>query len=298
VARLRFQWLAILAIPLVAWPAAGQEAEAPEQPAAAQPQPTTEQPQTDSSSSSTAAVVLHALENEAKRYLSDGGGYITAPIHWDETDWKKFAGFTFVLGGLLMADHRIYIASQNHRSDFTNNVSDATTPFGAEYAWGVAGGLLVGGLIFKSENTLDMGREAIEAGVFSGLLVNLVFKPVFGRERPLTSNGHTDFDPFSGNNSFPSGHATLAFSVASVVAMRADGWLIPGLAYALATVVAFDRVNDQAHFPSDVFAGAVLGTVTGRFLVARHRRQAAGEQPKVSIDVTPTRRGLVAHVLF
>jgi membrane-associated phospholipid phosphatase len=135
-----------------------------------------------------------------------------------------------------------------------------------------------------------MGREAIEASVFAGLITT-VLQPIFGRERPGTSDNETLFKPASNNHSFPSGHATLAFSVASVIAARSSGWFWPTLAYTTASVVAFDRVNNRAHFPSDVLAGAAIGISVGRFIVHRHERSDY-DKPKVSVSLTPIPHGL------
>jgi membrane-associated phospholipid phosphatase len=80
--------------------------------------------------------------------------------------------------------------------------------------------------------------------------------------------------------------------------MRSDGWALPTLAYTAATIVAMDRVNDRVHFASDVAAGAIVGTVTGRFLVARHRREEAGKKPRVDIELIPIRSGLAARIRY
>jgi membrane-associated phospholipid phosphatase len=47
------------------------------------------------------------------------------------------------------------------------------------------------------------------------------------------------------HQSFPSGHATNAFAVASVAAGHADGWVVPAVAYSLASGVAVSRMNDN-----------------------------------------------------
>lgn len=241
---------------------------------------------------------LDALRGEARRYGSDSLALFTAPLQWNGSDRMKAAGFAVVLGGLLALDRKIDHGAQANRSGFTNGVSSATTTFGAAGAFEVSGALLAGGLVFQDANTRDMGREAIEASVITGLLNNLVLKPAFGRQRPNVSNGQTDFEPASRNASFPSGHATEAFSVASVVAMRASGWVVPAIAYTAATLVAFDRVNNRAHFSSDVFAGAVLGTVTGRFLVSRHRAEEDGNSSRLRLEISPIPGGLAAHLAF
>ena len=250
------------------------------------------------------ARVFQRVKQEAGRYVADAAGIVTAPAKWDSRDWKKLAGATVILGGLFLADESIDHGIQNNRSHFTDRVSAATTSLGGGRGPELAGVLIASGILLHSPNTRDLGRDAIEAGLFTLLLNQLALTRV-GRVRPYRTDGETSFEFGSRNTSFPSGHATEAFSVASVVAMRAPGWIIPGLAYAAATVVAFDRLNDRVHFASDVFAGAVLGTVTGRWLVARHRREeekGAPEEkntiPKISFDIVPIRNGLSAQFRF
>ena len=242
--------------------------------------------------------VVRALGEEAARYGKDSLALITAPTRWNRQDWERAGGFTLILGSLLLADRRLDREAQNNRSRFTDRMSQATTSLGGGDGEKIAFGVLAAGLVFRDDGTRDTGREAVEASVITALLNNYVLKRAFGRERPETSGGGTVFKPGSSNSSFPSGHATTAFSIASVVAMRSEGWVIPGLAYTAATLVAFDRVNTRAHFPSDVFAGAAFGTAAGRFLVARHRREKADEAPKIALDVVPIRGGLQARLRF
>jgi membrane-associated phospholipid phosphatase len=103
-----------------------------------------------------------------------------------------------------------------------------------------------------------------------GLFVTTV-KRMIGRARPMVT-GHADpfvFAPFiwrSEYASLPSGHATTAFSV-----LVAFGTLWPRgrtvfLIYALAIIVS--RVVVTAHYPTDVLAGAVVGTI-GALMVRR-----------------------------
>ena len=98
--------------------------------------------------------------------------------------------------------------------------------------------------------------------------------------------------PLPHDASFPSGHATNAFALASVVAAHSDGWLIPTLAYSVASGVAASRMNDNAHWASDVVAGALIGASTGRFIAHRHRK--ANRQAVVTLVplIGPRRVGL------
>jgi membrane-associated phospholipid phosphatase len=111
-------------------------------------------------------------------------------------------------------------------------------------------------------------------------VVSAAIKTVTRRTRPNSIPPNGDFSDtwfktgwgssFSGKASFPSGHTITAFSVATVIARRygRHRW-VPFVAYGLAGVVGFSRVTNQAHFPSDVFAGAALGYCIGRFAVLR-----------------------------
>ena len=243
---------------------------------------------------SASKVVGDALWNEIKRYGSDTAGLVVAPFHWDAQDGWRAAGAATLIGGAFAADRAVYDAFARNRSDFTDSVSKYTTWFGAGGGFAVAGGLIVTGLAVGSDDVRDMGREALETAIIAGLFTNVVIKPTAGRWRPSESDGETKFDPFSGHTSFTSGHATQAFAVASVIAMRSPGWVIPTIAYGLATVVACDRINDRAHFASDVVTAALFATATGRFIVHRHRQESAlvtEERPKTSVEVVPIADG-------
>jgi len=234
---------------------------------------------------------------EAKRYVADSFAIVTAPIHWNVADWERFGGVALLVGGLMLADETIDREVQQNRSRFTDRVSDATTGFGGAFSTNVGVGFLAVGYLLRDWDLRETGRETLEAGFLAHLLDKWVLKRAFGRERPIDSNGETVLRPGSVNDSFPSGHATQAFSVASVIAIRARGWLIPTLAHTAATLVAFDRVNDRVHFASDVAAGAVLGTAVGRFIVNRHKR-AQGQKPAADINLVPIPGGLSVRLVF
>jgi membrane-associated phospholipid phosphatase len=89
-----------------------------------------------------------------------------------------------------------------------------------------------------------------------------------GKERPSQSGGQVRFHgPSTRYSSFPSGHASAAFAVATVLGTRYRKYRLP--LYLLAGAVAWARVNAARHFPSDVFVGAGIGIYSGRY-VLRH----------------------------
>jgi membrane-associated phospholipid phosphatase len=114
----------------------------------------------------------------------------------------------------------------------------------------------------------------LESFVFSGILGNSL-KYVGHRSRPRTGNPYNTWNGLSFNKddgmSFPSGHTACAFAVATIVADQyRDHRVIPVIAYGMATLTGLSRVNDNAHWASDVFLGAALGYFTSKSLLNRH----------------------------
>ena len=67
--------------------------------------------------------------------------------------------------------------------------------------------------------------------------------------------------PNGGENSFPSGHATLSFCSAEFLRRR-YGWSWGLPAYAVAGFVGYSRVDAREHYAGDVLAGAAIGAVS------------------------------------
>ena len=78
-----------------------------------------------------------------------------------------------------------------------------------------------------------------------------------------------------GSTSFPSGHTTAAFAAATVFAQEyKDRLWVPILSYSAASLIGLSRITENAHWASDVFAGAALGYVTGLQVVRNYHRYA------------------------
>ena len=102
---------------------------------------------------------------------------------------------------------------------------------------------------------------------------------MIGRDRPTAGNGAYSFHPFGGR-ALPSGHATQAFAVASVIATSYDQLWVKATAYGAAVVGSYIRVRRGKHFPTDVAAGALIGTAVGRSVVHFNRKlRSGGSEP-------------------
>ncbi len=237
---------------------------------------------------------VEAVGNEAVRWWEDSVALVKAPASWDRGDWTVLGGTLAGTGALMAGDRNAYDWAVRNQSFSRDSTAKYVSKLGAEYSIALSAGLLAGGLAFGNREVRDTGRDAIEASVLTGILTNAVLKPAFGRERPYESGGATVFQPFSSNASFPSGHTAQAFTVASVIAMRSEGWIVPTLSYTVASMVAVSRVYQQAHFPSDTLVGAVLGNAVARFVVNRHR-PPAGAPDALRISLVALPGGLAAH---
>lgn len=237
-----------------------------------------------------------ALKREVRRYGNDSLAIVKAPLSWNKKQWELAAGSALIAGGLMLADKDIDRAVQRNRSNATNNIAKASAPLGAQYGFELSGTIWIAGTLLNHQNMRETGRDAVEAGVIAYVIDAGLLKHLFGRERPQESDGRTVFVPFSSHDSFPSGHTTEAFAVASVIAARSKSWPIPVIAYSLATLVALDRMNTRDHFASDVVAGAFLGTAIGHFIVHRHGEEEKGVLSKATLEIVPIRHGLAARI--
>ena len=101
-------------------------------------------------------------------------------------------------------------------------------------------------------------------GVGLPSLITGILKRVIGRSRPplFHSVGSLGFHPFARDylyEAFPSGHATTAFAAALVLGVLAPRWFAVALLGAIG--IALSRVVTDAHYPTDIIVGAVMGTL-------------------------------------
>ena len=147
------------------------------------------------------------------------------------------------------------------------------------YPW-VAGGLYGIGLAADAPSLRKAGLAGLE-----GILITTVFtgvvKGAAGRARPFAGRGAFSFRPFSGNASLPSGHASNAFVMATVIARSVHRTEVSWAVYAVATSVAAARVIQDVHWTSDVAAGALLGTGVGWAVTA-------GDEGNRALRVAPS----------
>jgi membrane-associated phospholipid phosphatase len=193
--------------------------------------------------------------------------------------WVPTVAIAGVTGVLIATDpHDEPYFRNNSAFEETSEIFSTTNTEIVEIGFPAA--VYLTGLLRHDSYTQQTAILAAEAYVDS-VIPNVVIKDISRRLRPSAVPPNRDFrDTFfqSGatvlgkGSSFPSGHATAAFSIATVMARRySDHKWVPWVAYGVATLISLSRISDMAHFPSDVFLGAALGYTITRFDVFRDR---------------------------
>lgn len=229
---------------------------------------------------------FHAKEDQAegvetqsnedfwKIYVSDTKSILTAPSRWERSDWIKASLIMGITVGLYIYDQDIEEWVQENRNDSSDNIASFAKPFGdGRYTLPPLGILYIYGHFCENEKAKRVSLLSLESFVISGIFTQAI-KLTGHRHRPNSGDQYDTWDgpSFStGHLSFPSGHSTAAFSIATVIASEYDDKvLIPPLAYGIATLTALSRVNDDAHWTSDVFFGSAIGYFTAKAILGLH----------------------------
>lgn len=217
---------------------------------------------------------------------------ITAPLRWENDDWENAGWDTLaVAGAALILDRPLRDEMRRHAPN-NNGFMLQVERLGAQYAVGVVGGFYLAGALGENENAMHIAEDSFAASLIASGLITPAIKLVAGRSRPRANVGIYHFKPFSAANaSFPSGHTTEAFALASVIANHYEETWVTCASYSIAGLVGIARTYHDAHFASDVVAGAIIGTLVGKSVASYNRDRRAG---KVAVlpEIAPGMLGL------
>jgi membrane-associated phospholipid phosphatase len=230
-------------------------------------------------------------------YLWDGGAI---PFIWG------------ALGARLALDH--YATPRSSPLMFSPAEGGAASPAWQVPGWtvSVGAGVLAGTLVIGGDDSRWYHAKGVAESLVTGSAITAALKLTFGRHRPDWAPS-TDLD--EDRRSFPSGHSTQAFAIATyataylrrhVFNAYRDGDRFPAyeiatyvLLYGGATGVAAERVFHHQHHVTDVLAGAALGTTTSLlFFRYQERRYRTGKHGEIMPYVTPMASAKGASVSF
>lgn len=248
--------------------------------------------------SNTTARKSDDLHLNFKTYFSSLGYDIkqqaTLPFHTKTKDWVKAGGFALLTGAVSLTNKPVnrFAVNLHNNNPAVASISKYATNFGGAYELYAIGGFYTYGLIFKNQKLKTTTALATQAYIVS-VGITTVVKYLAAEQRPYFTDPLTNkkgpifHGPFYASkkdsygkklsredfSSFPSGHATAAFAVATVYAMEyRDKPLIPILSYSAATLVGLSRLTENKHWPIDILAGGMIGYISGRQAVKNFDR--------------------------
>jgi membrane-associated phospholipid phosphatase len=250
---------------------------------------------TDTADNSVQSPAYHKPEKiNIPFYLSllaaDCKQVFTTPFHMKGSDWATAGKFALAAGTLAFLDEPVQRSASRlmYKHTTMQNISRQVTNFGGPYETYALVGLGAYGFLFKKEKMKTTTLLASQAYITSAA-IEKILKFLTDRQRPFVADSNfADIEPtFHGpfyktsipgspnrsNSSFPSGHTTVAFAVATVFAMQyRDKPVIPILAYSAASLVGLSRLAENKHWATDVLTGAALGYLSGKLVVNNFHR--------------------------
>ena len=212
-----------------------------------------------------------SLEHEFfKNILRDQKAIWTAPLHVERSDakWIIPSGIGFMA---LATTDRITgdeIGEANRQDRASQVISDVGSVYSIA---AVTGAFYFIGREKHDDRARETGVLCAEA-LIDSVIVEGALKGITQRARPADGRERSEF--FDGGSSFPSGHATQTWAVATVIANEySDRRAVQIAAYGIASAVSVARFTGHKHYISDVVAGSALGWGIGRYVYSAHHRR-------------------------
>lgn len=151
--------------------------------------------------------------------------------------------------------HRLADNRTTGKNAFYHTISDVNGPLTV----GIPIGWLAYGILDKNTRATQSGMIWTAAQLVNGALTYSL-KVAVNRPRPAAADPTLIALEDVRIHSFPSGHTSSAFALATSISLDHPKWYVITPAYLYATLVGYSRCYLGVHYPSDVIAGALLGT--------------------------------------
>jgi hypothetical protein len=223
--------------------------------------------------------------NASRIFIEDGWHIFSSPARMSSDDAFKLGAYLTITGIIFTFDEEILeLIQRNEDSAILKplwEIGDFLEPVGHMGNTNAyfMGGMAVGYVTGMDKVTLICG-QLLESHWLAGLGKNLAGELV-GRSRPYEEMGAYSFGN-KDSTSFPSGHASNIFQVATILSYHVDRKPFTWTAYACAGLVGLQRVRSDMHWPSDVFLSAVYGTAVARAVLKLHEKRDVTVMPHVS----------------
>ncbi|MDI6046293.1 phosphatase PAP2 family protein [Flavobacterium yafengii] len=114
--------------------------------------------------------------------------------------------------------------------------------------------------LIKKDSTIKKQAIFIGEVFLVNAFITTALKHTIKRDRPFETYPDIDQAASSLGKSFPSGHTSLAFATATSLSMAYPKWYVIAPSFVWAGAVGYSRMHLGVHYPTDVFAGAIIGS--------------------------------------
>ncbi|MGE5356669.1 MAG: phosphatase PAP2 family protein [Deltaproteobacteria bacterium] len=143
------------------------------------------------------------------------------------------------------------------------------------------------GLIGKNKDIKSKGMVMIQS-ILVSTIISKPMKYIISRERPFVTYPELEKLSDGGSPSFPSGHTEAAFATATSLSLAFPKWYVIAPSYIWAGAVGYSRMHLGVHYPSDVLAGAIIGSASS-YMTYRANKWLQGRKKK-NIDNSDFKR--------
>lgn len=158
-------------------------------------------------------------------------------------------------------DDRILIDLSEHRTPRQTGFFMFISKYNNLVNVAVPAGVLAAGVIDNNKGTRQNALYIASSSAVN-LLLTSVIKRVAKRKRPFQANIKINAVYQPNEYSFPSGHTSSAFTTATALSQVYKKWYVIAPSYLYAGAIGYSRMYLGVHYPTDVMAGAALGTTT------------------------------------
>ena len=153
--------------------------------------------------------------------------------------------------------------------------------------------------IGESQNNNELKETAILLGICQSVsfFERTILKYTIKRIRPFKTleNVNTFNSENLDSYSFPSGHATSAFTLATILSLKYQKKEIAVPLFLWASAIGYARIYNGVHYPSDVIAGAILGSATSYIIYKNQNLIFNLNKKGESMILLPIKNGLLIN---
>lgn len=193
----------------------------------------------------------------------------TAPARWQKKEWVMFTAAAAGVAAVSLLDKPAWEFAKRNQSGSRNDAASVIEKAGGGYTLALPLAFYIAGEIQDNSKAKLVALDSLSASMIASGIIHPALKFIVGRSAPKDEKGAYHFNPFTFDlpQSFPSGHATQSFALASVITHYYPETWVNVTAYGIASLASLARVYQGDHFLSDWTAGALIGTVVGKTVV-------------------------------